>query len=110
MTPSALINLFEIEEELLECAAEHCQDFYDVANRYNALIEKRLDVAISGPAPSLYISTTDDAEDQACFTIFCPSELALEIQHKITRDFMRIWHRERAANVVRLGADSCRGA
>lgn len=89
------VNLFTIEEELLERATAHCEDFYEVANRYNALIEKRLDVKISGPAPSLYIFTNQNGDDQACFTIFCPSEQAWDIQNKITRDFMELWHREK---------------
>lgn len=89
------VNLFTIEEELLERASAHCEDFYEVANRYNALIEKRLDVKISGPAPSLYIFTNQNGDDQACFTVFCPSEQAWDIQNKITRDFMELWHREK---------------
>ncbi len=95
ITREPSVNLFTIEEELLERAAGHCQDFYEVANRYNALIEKRLDVKISGPAPSLYISTNVEGDDQASFTIFCPSEQAWDIQNKITRDFMELWHREK---------------
>ncbi|WP_370278440.1 mechanosensitive ion channel family protein [Pontibacterium sp.] len=89
------VNLFTIEQELLERATAYCEDFYEVANRYNALIEKRLDVKISGPAPSLHIFTNQNGDDQACFTIFCPSEQAWDIQNKITRDFMELWHREK---------------
>lgn len=44
ITREQSVNLFAIEGELLTLAAEHCEDFYEVANRYNALIEKRLDV------------------------------------------------------------------
>ena len=95
ITRDQTVNLFSIETELLELAAEHCQDFYEVANRYNALIEKRLDVTISGPAPTMLISTTEEGYDRAVFTIFCPSEKALDIEQKITRDFMALWHRER---------------
>lgn len=95
ITRDQSVNLFAIEDELLAFSAEHCQDFYEVANRYNALIEKRLDVKISGPAPTMFISSTKEGKDQASFTIFCPSEQALEIEQKITRDFMQLWHRER---------------
>ncbi|WP_027856539.1 mechanosensitive ion channel family protein [Marinobacterium jannaschii] len=95
ITRDQSVNLFSIEAELLERATAHCQDFYDVADRYNSLIEKRLDVTISGPAPTIFISTSDIGRDRATITIFCPSDQALEIEQKITRDFMTLWHREK---------------
>ncbi|WP_421866475.1 mechanosensitive ion channel family protein [Motiliproteus sp.] len=98
ITRDQSVNLFSIKDELLDKAIEHCEDFYDVAIRYNTLIEKRLDVTISGPAPTIHISTTDIGKNKATVTIFCPSEQALELEEKITEDFMSLWYLEKAKN------------
>jgi len=94
ITRDQSVDLFSLIDELLECATRHCQDFYDVANRYNALIEKRLDVTIAGPAPSAFVSTTDIGKNRMSITIFCPSDRALEIEQKITKDFMALWYKK----------------
>ncbi len=92
LTRSQRVNLFSIKDELLARAAVHCQGFYDVAHRYNYLIEKRLDVTIAGPAPTVTISTSDLGKNTASITIFCPSDQALDIEQKITQDFMELWY------------------
>lgn len=94
LTRSQRVNLFSFRDELLERAAVHCQDFYEVAHRYNYLIEKRLDVTIAGPAPTVTISTSDIGKNTASVTIFCPSDQALDIEQKITQDFMELWYSE----------------
>ncbi len=101
ITRDQSVNLFAFREELLERATEHCQGFYDVANRYNMLIEKRLDVTISGPAPSISISTSDLGRNVTIVTIFCPSEQALELEQKITEDFMELWYIEKAKTTTK---------
>ncbi|SIS75116.1 mechanosensitive ion channel family protein [Neptunomonas antarctica] len=94
LTRNQRVNLFLFRDELLERAALHCQDFYEVAHRYNSLIEKRLDVTIAGPAPTVTISTSDIGKNTASVTIFCPSDQALDIEQKITQDFMELWYSE----------------
>ncbi len=74
-------------DSLLNKAKEYCVDFQSVAERYNALIERSLDIIVPGPDPSIAISTTDMGKINTCFTVFCPTEKASEIEAKLTQDF-----------------------
>ena len=85
------VNPFEFIDELYERANLYCDDFKDVAIRYNQLIENRLDVSIAGPDPHIQIATSDIGDTQVFFTIFCPTEKAMEIEQKLTSDFMKLW-------------------
>ncbi|MCI2283629.1 mechanosensitive ion channel family protein [Colwellia sp. MSW7] len=85
------VNPFEFIEQLNEKANKYCDDFKDVAIRYNQLIENRLEINITGPEPHIQIATSDVGDTQVFFTIFCPTERALEIEQKLTRDFMSLW-------------------
>jgi hypothetical protein len=37
------------------------------------------------------VATSDIGDTQILFTIFCPTEKALEIEQKLTSDFMELW-------------------
>ena len=82
------VNPFEFMEQLYEKANNYCDDFKDVAIRYNQLIENRLEINITGPEPHIQIATSDVGDTQVFFTIFCPTDRALEIEQKLTQDFM----------------------
>jgi small-conductance mechanosensitive channel len=90
------INPFEFIDELYDKANLYCKDFKDVAIRYNHLIENRLDIKIAGPEPHIQIATSELGDIQVFFTIFCPTESAMEIEQKLTADFMNLWfqHKE----------------
>ena len=45
------VNLFTIKEQILDKIRQYSEHFHEVAIRYNSLIEKRLDIKISGPEP-----------------------------------------------------------
>ncbi|MEW6989211.1 mechanosensitive ion channel family protein [Colwelliaceae bacterium 6441] len=85
------VNPFEFIETLYENANAYCADFKEVAIRYNQLIENRLDINIAGPDPHIQIATSALGDTQVFFTIFCPTDVALEIEHKLTADFMKLW-------------------
>lgn len=85
------VNPFEFIEELTVKASHYCDDFRDVAIRYNQLIENRLDVNIAGPEPHIQVATSDIGNTQVFFTVFCPTDRALEIEQKLTSDFMSLW-------------------
>jgi small-conductance mechanosensitive channel len=85
------VNPFEFLDKLNEKAHLYCDDFNDVAIRYNQLIETRLDINISGPEPHIQVATSDLGDTQVFFTIFCPTEKAMEIEQKLTSDFMELW-------------------
>ncbi|MFT5757007.1 MAG: small-conductance mechanosensitive channel [Alteromonadaceae bacterium] len=93
------INPFDFIDELYEKAFFYCADFKDVAIRYNHLIENRLDIKIAGPDPHIQIATSDLGDTQVFFTIFCPTESAMEIEQKLTADFMRLWFNHKALNI-----------
>lgn len=90
------VNPFEFIGELYDKAHLYCKDFEDVAIRYNHLIENRLDIKIAGPEPHIQIATSELGDMQVFFTIFCPTESAMEIEQKLTADFMSLWfqHKE----------------
>ncbi|MGV2873647.1 mechanosensitive ion channel family protein [Colwellia sp. E150_009] len=94
------VNPFEFMEQLYEKANNYCDDFKDVAIRYNQLIENRLEINITGPEPHIQIATSDIGDTQVFFTIFCPTDRALEIEQKLTRDFMLLWfeHKKRLSS------------
>ncbi len=89
------VNPFTFIDQLREQAEEYCSSFKDVAVRYNQIIEKRLDVRIAGPAPKIQIATSELGNTRTEFVIFCPTDKALEIEQKLTQDFMQLWFAER---------------
>ncbi|GAA5136432.1 mechanosensitive ion channel family protein [Thalassotalea piscium] len=91
----ASVNPFEFLDELNEKATLYCNDFNEVAIRYNQLIESRLDVNIAGPEPHIQIATSNLGDTQVFFTIFCPTDRALEIEQKLTADFMALWFKKK---------------
>ena len=85
------VNPFTFIDELQDKAHEYCDDFRDVAIRYNQLIETRLDINIAGPEPHIQVATSELGDTQVIFTIFCPTEKALVIEQQLTSDFMTLW-------------------
>ncbi|CAM4186105.1 mechanosensitive ion channel family protein [Pseudoalteromonas ostreae] len=89
-------NPYPIYETLTTKAKQYCEEFQDVAGRYNSIIERKLDAKISGPEPEIHFSTTELGEFKASFTLFCPTDKALGIEHKLTAFFMELWYCEAA--------------
>lgn len=92
------VNPFEFIDQLTEKATLYCTDFKDVAVRYNQLIENRLEINITGPEPHIQVATSDIGNTQVFFTIFCPTDRALEIEQKLTCDFMGLWFESKNKN------------
>ncbi|MBG9994749.1 mechanosensitive ion channel family protein [Pseudoalteromonas sp. NZS127_1] len=91
-------NPYPIHDTLNEQAKLYCEEFQEVASRYNSMIERKLDAKISGPEPVIHFGTTDLGEFKASFTLFCPTEKALEIEHKLTECFFALWYKEAEKN------------
>ena len=89
------VNLFAIKDQILNKIREYSEHFHEVAIRYNSLIEKRLDIKISGPEPRVRITTTVEGYNIFTVSLFCPTNEAVEIEQKVTEDFMRIWYEMR---------------
>lgn len=88
------VNPYVIIDKLRDTAKKQCADFYDVAVRYNQMIERRLDVSIEGPEPRIEVSTSDIGHTVIRCTIFCPTERAIEIEQNIMAEFMQLWFAE----------------
>lgn len=97
LTRDHCVNVYSFIDEVTQRALAYCDDFFDVAVRYNQMLQRRLDVNIAGPEPHLEINTTDLGETRVTITIFCPTERAIEIEQKITKDFMTLWYQEFAS-------------
>jgi small-conductance mechanosensitive channel len=95
ITRDGSVNPFLFLDQLYEKAQDYCDDFNDVAIRYNQLIENRLDVNITGPEPHIQIATGHDGSTQLIFTIFCPTDRAMEIEQYLTSDFMELWFEQK---------------
>ncbi|WP_133469317.1 mechanosensitive ion channel family protein [Paraglaciecola marina] len=95
ITRDQSVNPFVFIEKIVENAKAYCEDFYDVAVRYNQMIERRLDVPITGPDPKIKVSTTELGDTEIEITIFCPTERAIEIEQAIYADFMRHWYAQK---------------
>ncbi|MCV2401899.1 mechanosensitive ion channel family protein [Marinomonas sp. C2222] len=100
------VNLFTIKDKVLDKVLAYSEHFREVAIRYNSLIEKRLDIDISGPEPKVRITTTPEGFNIFTVSLFCPTEEAVQIEQKVTEDFMRFWYEERNASFSGEKADA----
>jgi small-conductance mechanosensitive channel len=91
ITRNQSVNPYVFMEQLQAKAQEYCADFHEVASRYNNMIERRLDVKISGPEPEITVSTTNVGDTVVSFTLFCPTQRAAELEQALTTDFMNLW-------------------
>lgn len=81
-------NLFPLVKRLLVNINKNCEDFYDVAIRYNQVIERHAGVVLPGADPQILISTTELGDSVLHIRIFCPTERALELEQCIRKNFM----------------------
>jgi len=86
------VDVHAFLDDLHDKALSYCEDFYDVATRYNQMLERRLEVHIAGPDPLIEVKTNEIGGTIVTVTIFCPTERAIELEQKITKDFMRMWY------------------
>lgn len=95
ITRDQSVNPYVFLAQLQENAQEYCADFYEVAARYNQMIERRLDVNITGPEPEITVTTTNVGDTVVTFTLFCPTQRAAELEQALTTDFMNLWFEQR---------------
>jgi len=95
ITRDCSVNPFLFIDKLYIKAYQYCADFSDVAVRYNQLIENRLDAKIAGPDPHIQIATTDVGHTKLVFTIFCPTDRAMDIEQSLTADLMTLWFEQK---------------
>ena len=88
------VNPYPFRQQLVENITEYCAEFYEVAVRYNAVIERHAGVDLPGPEPHVRVLTTELGDIEVEVRVFCPTEQALEIEQKVTEDYMNYYHGE----------------
>lgn len=91
ITIKEFVNLFVMVPEIIEQIESHCEEFIDVARRYNGVIEKHAGVDLPGPDPHIHITTTSTGEQVVHVMLFCPTEMATHLEQQIREDFMQIY-------------------
>ncbi len=66
----------------------HCEDFIEVARRYNSVIEKHAGVDLPGSEPHIHITSSPYGEQIIHFRLFCPTDRAIHLEQDIRCDFM----------------------
>lgn len=103
ITRDQSVNPYAFIEQIMATAKDYCKDFHDVAARYNHMIERRLDVAITGPDPKVKVTTSSLGDSEVEVTIFCPTDRAIEIEQAITKCFMQYWYAEKDKSTLNSG-------
>ncbi|MBW3138785.1 mechanosensitive ion channel family protein [Ferrimonas balearica] len=85
-------NLFPLLPELIQKIEHHCEEFIDVARRYNGVIEKHAGVDLPGPDPHIHINSGATGEQIVHVMLFCPTEQATHLEQHIRSDFMDAYH------------------
>lgn len=82
------LNLYPLLPTMVKKIEHHCEDFIDVARRYNSMIEKHAGVDLPGSEPHIHISSGATGEQIVHFMLFCPTEQATHLEQEIRQDFM----------------------
>ncbi|EAS65476.1 mechanosensitive ion channel family protein [Photobacterium angustum] len=82
------LNLYPLLPTMVKKIEHHCEDFIDVARRYNSMIEKHAGVDLPGSEPHIHISSGATGEQIIHFMLFCPTEQATHLEQEIRQDFM----------------------
>ncbi|WP_233749410.1 mechanosensitive ion channel family protein [Ferrimonas balearica] len=85
-------NLFPLLPDLIQKIEHHCEEFIDVARRYNGVIEKHAGVDLPGPDPHIHINSGATGEQIVHVMLFCPTEQATHLEQHIRSDFMDAYH------------------
>lgn len=91
------VNLYPLIPTMLEKIDGHTSYFYEVATRYNTVIEKHAGVDLPGAEPHIHITSGSTGEQIVHFMLFCPTDKATHLEQEIRADFMQIYE-ERFSN------------
>ncbi len=87
------LNYFPFLLDITEHINQLIEDFYDIAVRYNQMLERRAGVDLPGAEPYVYIRTTDFADQQILVRLFCPTERAVELEQMIRIYVMQVYQK-----------------
>jgi len=91
ITVKDFVNLYPLVPDLVTKIEHHCEDFIDVARRYNSVIEKHAGVDLPGSEPHIHINSGATGEQIVHYMIFCPTEQASHLEQEIRKDFMEAY-------------------
>ncbi|WP_299806681.1 mechanosensitive ion channel family protein [uncultured Shewanella sp.] len=92
ITVVEFVNMYPLFPELYEKIEAHCEEFSEVAKRYNSVIEKHAGVDLPGAEPHIHINSGANGEQHVHIMIFCPTEKAVHLEQLIREDFMIAYH------------------
>ncbi|MEZ9369029.1 mechanosensitive ion channel family protein [Shewanella sp. 10N.286.51.B2] len=92
ITVVEFVNLYPLFPALTSKIEAHCEDFFEVATRYNNIIERHAGVDLPGPEPHIHIHSGPAGEQMVHIMIFCPTERATHLEQHIREDFMIAYH------------------
>ena len=92
ITVVEFVNLYPLFAELHEKIEAHCEEFSEVAKRYNSVIEKHAGVDLPGAEPHIHITSGINGEQFVHIMIFCPTEQAIHLEQLTREDFMIAYH------------------
>lgn len=85
-------NLYPLLPDLIEKIEHHCEEFIEVARRYNGVIEKHAGVDLPGPDPHIHVTSGATGEQIVHIMLFCPTEQATHLEQHVRSDFMSAYH------------------
>lgn len=88
-----IVNLYPIIPALKDKIEVHCEDFIEIAKRYNGVVERHAGVDLPGPEALIRIDSGQFGEQIMYFMLFCPTEQAGELEQLIREDFMTEYQR-----------------
>ncbi|WP_394392504.1 mechanosensitive ion channel family protein [Shewanella woodyi] len=94
ITVPKFVNLYPLFPSLTVQIEQHCEDFHEVAKRYNSIIEKHAGVDLPGSEPHIHVSSGATGEQHVHIMIFCPTERASHLEQSIREDFMLAYEKE----------------
>jgi len=94
---NADINTFEAKALILENIAQYSAEFTELGVRYHSFIVQRSGMNIPPPSSSVRISTSNLGRNIFNVTLFCPTQQAVNLEQKITEDFLRFFYDKKRA-------------
>lgn len=87
------VNAYSLLPAFHARAQAHCEYFRDVAERYKGLIERHLEQEFIRIDPEIEIKTNELAKVVVQVNLFCPTDDAQELEHKMCSDWLSLWFR-----------------
>ncbi|MBB1487868.1 mechanosensitive ion channel family protein [Oceanospirillum sediminis] len=88
------IDIRAARQFLMQRIEFYSSPFRQVAERYGALIEKKLGVELNMNEYGVRVCTNSTAKNVFMISFFCPTPEAVAIEQKITEDFMAYWYKQ----------------